>query len=219
MPKVNIQTARADVYHRGLKVPNTKTKSGFRIDRSQPADDNDTIQIPKGTEYYMWSFKNGPTVRSLTAPRQSQLTQSNYLSTLYSIQESIEDFNGQSEDEIREFRDDIVSQLEELRDTTQDSLDNMPEGLQQGPTGELLQERIDSLDNAISEFESIDTDFDSLDDDEIKQQIADEGGIDSSEDGWDDDITEDEINDKRDELEAKWAEEKLQELQDVCIDG
>jgi hypothetical protein len=39
--------------------------------------------------------------------------------------------------------EDIKSGFEDLGQETQDSLDNMPEGLQQGATGEMLQERID----------------------------------------------------------------------------
>ena len=61
-------------------------------------------------------------------------------------------------------RDDIVSELESIRDDLQDRLDNMPEGLQQGDTGMLLQERIDYLDEAISELENID--FECLEEDD-----------------------------------------------------
>lgn len=55
-----------------------------------------------------------------------------------------------------EGRDSIISDLEEIRDDLQDRLDNMPEGLQQGDTGQLLQDRIDQLEAAISDLESID---------------------------------------------------------------
>lgn len=64
----------------------------------------------------------------------------------------------------------IADELDSIKDQCQDSLDNMPEGLQEGSTGELLQERIDCLDDVISELENIDydsikeeaqTDFDS----------------------------------------------------------
>lgn len=75
----------------------------------------------------------------------------------------------------------IADELDTIKDNCQDSLDNMPEGLQEGDTGQLLQERIDSLDEAISELESIDydsikegefgdSDYDSLTD-EAKEEI------------------------------------------------
>ncbi len=61
-------------------------------------------------------------------------------------------------------RDSIVSDLEDIRDDLQGRLDNMPEGLQQGDAGQLLQERIDALESAISDLEDIDFD-DDFDDD------------------------------------------------------
>ena len=51
--------------------------------------------------------------------------------------------------------EDIASALEEIRDQQQDSLDNMPEQLQDGDTGCMLQERIESLDCAIEELNNI----------------------------------------------------------------
>lgn len=60
--------------------------------------------------------------------------------------------------------EDIASVLEDLRDQAQDSLDNMPEQLQYSESGEILQERIDSLEDAISELEGIDID-------DIKQEV------------------------------------------------
>ena len=54
--------------------------------------------------------------------------------------------------------EEIAGELSNIQDTCQDSLDNMPEGLQEGDTGQLLQERIDTLGDVISELESIDYD-------------------------------------------------------------
>lgn len=62
-------------------------------------------------------------------------------------------------------RDSIVSDLESIRDDLQDRLDNMPESLQQGDTGTLLQDRIDSLDSAISDLENIDFEDEDYDED------------------------------------------------------
>lgn len=55
-----------------------------------------------------------------------------------------------------EGRDSIVSDLESIRDDLQDRLDNMPESLQNAETGQILQDRIDSLESAISDLENID---------------------------------------------------------------
>ena len=109
----------------------------------------------KGESYYWWKFRYGGKRESLTRPRPSQLTQSAYYGTVRSLEESIEDANIQDNDELISVRDDIQSELENLRDETQESLDNMPESLQYSPTGELLQERIDAVEEAINEVECI----------------------------------------------------------------
>lgn len=71
-----------------------------------------------------------------------------------------------------EGRDSLVMDLESISDDLQDRLDNMPEGLQEGDTGMLLQERIDGLQSAISDLESID--FDDEDEDaDYEEQIND----------------------------------------------
>lgn len=49
----------------------------------------------------------------------------------------------------------IATDLEEIRDQQQDSLDNMPENLQYGDTGTMLQDRIDSLESAIDMLNDI----------------------------------------------------------------
>lgn len=112
--------------------------------------------IKKGQSYYWWKFRYGGKRFSLTAPRPAQLTQSAFYGTLYDIQDTVAGY--EADDSLASNVPDLISQLEELRDECQSSLDNMPEGLQQGSTGELLQERIYGLDNAISELEGIDLD-------------------------------------------------------------
>ena len=118
--------------------------------------------IKKGEMYYTWSINFGGTYRSKTPPQQSQLTTSEFLRTLYAAQESVGDMKPTSyatcEDVAAELEQ-IKSDLEQLKEETEEKLNNMPEGLQQGSTGELLQERIDNLDSLIGEFDSLDTDF------------------------------------------------------------
>lgn len=54
--------------------------------------------------------------------------------------------------------EELITDIETIRDECQENLDNMPDSLQSSPTGELLQERIDGLDEAISILENIDID-------------------------------------------------------------
>lgn len=116
----------------------------------------------KGESYYWWKFRFGGKRYSLTPPKPSQLTQSEFLGTLYDIEDSFntaEDLDGLKS---------IQEEVEMLRDETEEKLENMPDSLQYSPTGELLQERIDFCDELISEFDNIEED-ESLD--EIKERF------------------------------------------------
>lgn len=114
-------------------------------------------KIKKGDTYYWWKFRFGGKIKSKTYPRRSQLTQSGFLQTLYELQDNMSFDRENIEDD----RDSLVGELESLRDECQDSLDNMPEHLQESSSsGELLQERIDALEEWISELENVDIDID-----------------------------------------------------------
>lgn len=109
----------------------------------------DNSAVKKGQPYYWWQFPFGPKHYSKTRPRQSQLTQSSFLSSVYALQEEIEDITNamQNKDDfadVMERIDTMSSEVDDLRDGAQDSLDNMPEGLQDSsPNGEKLQARIE----------------------------------------------------------------------------
>jgi hypothetical protein len=225
MAKANfVNKAQKDIFTFGKRVEYVSAKGKregqtlSKTDRTIPRDDDDTIFIAKGESYYWWQFQNSPKQYSKTPPRASQLTQSGYLSTLYGIAEQIEDFSADSADELSEFVDNTKTELEELRDTTQESLDNMPENLQYSPTAELLQERVDALETAIDEFDGIDLYYDEKDEDELKELLAEDLGIDTDSDDWDSEITEEQIEEKRQELESEWVQEKLEEIQGISID-
>lgn len=52
-------------------------------------------------------------------------------------------------------RDDIVSELEALKQEEQEYFDNMPESLQGDDKGRLVEQSISSMDDAINELESM----------------------------------------------------------------
>lgn len=109
--------------------------------------------IKKGDSYYWWKFRNGGRCVSKIYPKPSQLTRSEFWSTVYSLSE------GETPSTKEAFIDDkadIITQLEELKDSCDDKFNNMPDSLQQGPTGVLLEERVSALDDAISEIEAVD---------------------------------------------------------------
>ena len=114
----------------------------------------DNSAVSKGQPYWWWKFRYGPKHYSTTRPRASQLTQSAYKGTLLGIQE--QGFDATSLEDLQTQRDDIRDQVQELLDQTQESLDNMPEQLQEAPTGELLTERIQSLEEYVDALDSVD---------------------------------------------------------------
>lgn len=110
-----------------------------------------------GESYYWWQFAFAPKMYSKEQPSRSRLTRSEFLSTYWDIEDSL--LQSYDEDSAQE----LISQLEELRDMCQDNLDNMPDQLQDSESGQLLQERIDGLDDWIGEIESIDWEDEEMD--------------------------------------------------------
>jgi len=126
--------------------------------------------VKKGDMYYYVSIKTGPRssriMRQLTPFKPAQLTSSEYLKAVYGIEESLSHVTDDSD--IQE----IIMLIEELRDETQEKFDNMPDGLQQGDTGQMLEERIGQCDDSIQELETIISelgDNDDVDDDLLEQ--------------------------------------------------
>lgn len=219
-----IKAARKPIYQRGKRVEYVSKKGKkegqtlSKIDRTIPADEKDQILIAKGESYYTWSFMNGDTFYSKTQPRASQLTSSDFMSTYYGIQESIEDFETTDLDELVSFVDTVKSSLEELRDETDEKFNNMPESLQGGPTGELLQERVDSLDSTISEFEDIDFDFEEPSDEDSLAELAEQNDVDTEEEGWESKFSEEDIADYVKGVKRDFVSEKLDEVKGVSFE-
>lgn len=232
-----VSRANKNIYRQGKTVSyvskkgKNKGKTLSKLDVTVPANNKDEIIIKKGEAYYWWQFAYGRKNFSKGRPKNSQLTQSAYLSTLYGIQESIEEISAESADDLQSQIDDIKSQLEELRDEQEEKRSNMPDSLQESPTGELLQERYDSLDNSISELDGIDIDYEEPSDDELREDAISELGLTPKE--KDDD--EEEVNDEgftekeeaqieekicelRQEKFDEWLNEKLEEIQGVSFD-
>jgi hypothetical protein len=119
--------------------------------------------IPAGYPYKHWSFRYGGKhircMKPACAPKAADLTQSEFLRSLAGIQEDLDQARkGYSENsDVESFADEleeIAGRVRELGEECQEKLDNMPEGLQQGQTGELLQERAEACENAASELET-----------------------------------------------------------------
>ena len=110
-------------------------------------------KIAKGDTYWYVQIKTGPrssrVMRQKEPFRRSQLTSSDYLQQLYAW----EDSKGAlaEMDSAQEFSDTIRALGEEQGE----KFDNMPEGLQQGDTGQTLESRRDACESAAEEIDGI----------------------------------------------------------------
>lgn len=106
----------------------------------------------KGESYYWWKpmvgGRGGAKRYSKERPSRSQLTQSEFLSTLYGI----EDGDMASAQTPEDFKA-VAEALRELGEEQQGKYDNMPEGLQQGDTGQMLEERAQGCESWADEID------------------------------------------------------------------
>lgn len=115
--------------------------------------------IEKGDSYYWWKFRFGGKHVSKSQPRRSQLTQSEFLSSIYdledSFQSSLNDVEG-AEDEsvVDDFRS-MADEIRSLGDEQSDKARNMESAFPGGnPTIDLLNERQEACESIASEIES-----------------------------------------------------------------
>jgi len=126
--------------------------------------------IKKGDSYYWWAFRYGGKHVSKTYPRNSQLTQSEFLSTYYSAQESVEEatsnFSGGGDlADLISNLESAKDELEQLQSDCEDKVSNLENAFPGGsPTIDLLQARaesvestMDELDDAISTLQDLET--------------------------------------------------------------
>lgn len=118
--------------------------------------DNPDYDIKKGDSYYWWKFRFGGKRVSKTKPRRSQLTQSEFLSQVYDLEDEIGEAGPADLDELRSLVEDWVNRIRDIGSECEEKLNNMPDSLQQGPTGEQLQSRIDGMEEWASELEGLD---------------------------------------------------------------
>ena len=110
-------------------------------------------QAKVGQTYYWWRTRmkgaqSGVTRCSLTYPRPSQLTQSDFWGAVYALQEEIEAAGPyETGEELEEDRETWAVAAEGIGSEQQDKLDNMPYQLQEGDIGQMLSERADACDD------------------------------------------------------------------------
>ncbi len=124
--------------------------------------------LKKGDEAYWWTLKTGPyssrKVYSKTPPKASQLTTSEFLSRFYELEERIADLK--ADDGLAAEVESIASDFRDLGNEQEEKKDNMPDSLQNGPTGEMLEERKNKCEEIADELEGLTLDDSDKEDDE-----------------------------------------------------
>lgn len=119
-----------------------------RVKHQKAAKDYPGAGIKKGDMYYYAKIKTGPRssrqIRQLTPIRPSQLTSSDFLSQFYGLQERLADYKGGIADLAGELNE-IAEEARSLGEAEQEKFDNMPEPLQGGDTGQMIEERAQAM--------------------------------------------------------------------------
>lgn len=110
--------------------------------------------IKKGEPYYWWKFRYGGKHYSKTAPAPSRLTQSDFLREWLSIGEDLGREDGATFDEMT--ADEYADRLDALYDSEESKFENLPESLQAGSPGELIEGRMSACEEWADVLRSLD---------------------------------------------------------------
>lgn len=120
------------------------------------AKDYPQFGIVKGQQHYYWKLMTGPrssrTFRQVDPPRPSQLTSSAFLGAMGDLEVEMSGFT--HDDGLPETLDNYAESIRSLGQEEQDKFDNMPEGFQQGETGQLLEERANNCEAWADEIDT-----------------------------------------------------------------
>lgn len=133
-----------------------------RVHETRARKDNPKAcpQARAGQTYFWWrtrmkGAKSGVTRCSLTRPRPSQLTMSDYWSRVFELQEEIQDTAVETAEDLEGLRDGWAAQAREIAQDQEDKRDNMPQGLQDSDTGQMLQDRADACYSWADDMEAV----------------------------------------------------------------
>lgn len=117
-------------------------------------------EIKRGEPYFWWKFPYGGKRMSKTRPRRSQLTQSEFFGSMYdaedSIGDSVEEFRSDKIDfeDLASALESVASDVREAGEQCEEKRSNMPDSLQDGETGQLLETRSERCGDIADELES-----------------------------------------------------------------
>jgi hypothetical protein len=126
----------------------------------------------KGESYYWWKPRYGSKRYSKTQPRPSQLTTSDFLSRQMELEERIGDLKADTFEDLKSEVESICEEIRMLGEEQSEKKDNLPEGLTDGPTGELLEGRANSCEEWADELEGVDLDVDEPTENDVTEDIG-----------------------------------------------
>ena len=136
-----------------------------RVHKIKARKDYPNEGIKKGDFYSKTKFKTGPASgfvkRFKTEPTPSQLTQSPFKSAFLGAEE---EWNRSDKDE--EALRAAAEAIQELADECQNNFDNMPEALQMGDTGQMVETRANECERIASALEDLAGELEDLDEPE-----------------------------------------------------
>jgi len=140
--------------------------------------------IEKGDMYYYTKIKTGPrssrVMRQLEPFKQSQLTTSPFKSGWFGIEEGWD-----ASDKDAEAMRAAAEAMRELGEEANNSYENMPEGLQEGDTGQLLYARAEGCESGADELEGFADEWEGLEEPEEPDEMEEpEGDEESNPEAW-----------------------------------
>ena len=138
-----------------------------RVHRRTARKDYPANGIARGDVYYTWKFRNCPVSRSLTAPLPEQLTRSAFQQEWIPLNREISNFDG-SADDLKE----LAERARTLGEEQEERRGNMPDNLQDSPTGELLAERAGECEDLADELDQLATRLEEPEDEEPDAIVA-----------------------------------------------
>lgn len=165
--------------------------------------------IKKGESYYWWKFRYGGKRFSKKPPRPSQLTGSDFLSTVYAALESVEDCPLDDAEAAALCIRDASEQIQEAGDDQGDKVSNMPDGLQQGEVAQMMEQRQSDCEQLAGDLEQIADDLDDL-----AERLAEAKGEESEKKEGDDAEEKEDVDEILGEITAK-----VEEAQALSYDG
>lgn len=183
--------------------------------------------IKVGDSYYWWGVmvgNRGVRRYSKTKPTRSMLTQSEFLSTIYDLEDGQDWRSADSPEALQSMRDELVENLRQLGEEQSDKQSNLPDNLQYSSTGELLTSRADACDNIADEFDNVvlddyDNELEDHELDEIADEVREELGLEEDAE-VDENVPEyvAKVDAKIEEKLQEWISEKVDELEAVSWD-